>query len=97
MYAKEKYIYMYWSDMLERLIEIAKFLGTQNLSFRLSSDTLLQKVNGNFLKLIQSFAKLWPIYEKSYPKRIIFIKIMDMKEIMFITLIKTARMRHCKF
>ena len=40
MYANEKkYIHIYWSDVLGRLIEVVKFFGTQNLVFQESSDT----------------------------------------------------------
>ena len=59
---------VYLSDILEKLSEIVKFLGTQNLSFRGSSDTLCQKVNENFLKLIELFAKFDP-FMKSHIQR----------------------------
>lgn len=53
---------------LERIIEIIKFLGAQNLAFRGSSDKLYEKNNGNFLKLIELFAKFDPIIESHIHK-----------------------------
>ncbi|XP_035205005.1 zinc finger MYM-type protein 1-like [Stegodyphus dumicola] len=48
---------------LGRLIEITKFLGSQNLAFRGSSDVLYQKDNGHFFKLVELFAKFDPVME----------------------------------
>ena len=44
MNAKEKY----WSDALERLVKIVKFLASQNLAFRGSFDTSCRKDSFNF-------------------------------------------------
>lgn len=46
-----------WKDVLKRLIYITEFLGAQNLAFRGQKDTLFDRSNGNFLKLIEFISK----------------------------------------
>ena len=74
MYAKGKK-YVYCSDILERLIEIVKFLDTLKLAFRGSSGTLCQEDNEINWWII---CKAWPIYEKSYPKSVIWKKFCSL-------------------
>ncbi|XP_026475789.1 uncharacterized protein LOC113380998, partial [Ctenocephalides felis] len=60
LYEMEK---RHWRSALERIIEIIKFLASQNIAFRGSSDKLYESNNGNFLKLIELFAKFDPVIE----------------------------------
>lgn len=60
MYEIEK---KHWTSVLEVWIEIIKFLGSQNLAFQGSSDKLYERNNGNFLKLVELFAKFDPVME----------------------------------
>ncbi|KAK5648627.1 hypothetical protein RI129_003519 [Pyrocoelia pectoralis] len=50
-------------SVLQRLVEIIKFLSAQNLAFRGSSDKLYENNNGNFIKLVELFAKFDPVME----------------------------------
>jgi hypothetical protein len=47
----------HWQAVLERLVAIIQFLGQQCLAFRVSSDKLHEENNGNYLKLVELFAK----------------------------------------
>ena len=47
----------HWKNVLERLIAIINILGQQCLPLRGSTDTLFQRDNGNFLKLVELFGK----------------------------------------
>jgi hypothetical protein len=47
----------HWRDVLERLVEIIKYLGRQCLALRGSSDTINARDNGNFLKLVELLSK----------------------------------------
>lgn len=47
----------HWRDVLTRILIFVQFLGTQNLAFRGSSDTLYKEDNGNFLKLLEHISK----------------------------------------
>lgn len=46
-----------WTCILERIISVIQFLAGQNLAFRGNTQTLFEKGNGNFLKLIETIAK----------------------------------------
>lgn len=44
---------LYWQNILERLIELVRVLGEQNLALRGSGrETLFEVSNGNFLKFV---------------------------------------------
>lgn len=47
----------HWNDVLRRLLILVKFLGTQSLAFRGTSERLFEMNNGNFLKLVEAVAK----------------------------------------
>lgn len=47
----------HWKDVLKRLMVLVRFLGTQSLAFRGSSDVLYNSHNGNFLKLVEGIAE----------------------------------------
>lgn len=46
-----------WAAVLERIIEIIRFLAQQNLAFRGKSQKLYESNNGNFLKLVECISK----------------------------------------
>lgn len=47
----------HWNNVLRRLLIIVKFLGTQSIAFRGTSDRLYELDNGNFLKLVEAIAQ----------------------------------------
>lgn len=46
-----------WTEVLKRLIYAVQFLGSQNLAFRGETDSLFERNNGNFLKLVEFISK----------------------------------------
>ena len=48
----------YWSALLERIIEVAKFLAERSLAFRGSDKKIGFHNNGNYLGLFELLAKL---------------------------------------
>lgn len=46
-----------WKKVLERIIWIIEFLGSQNITFRGTTDKLYSNDNGNFLKLLEFIGK----------------------------------------
>ena len=46
-----------WRAVIERIIEMIKYLAGQCLALRGSSDVINEKNNGNFLKLVELFSK----------------------------------------
>jgi len=65
VYEREK---RHWRSVLERIIEIIKYLAKQNLALRGSSDIIFQKNNGNFLKLVELFSKFDIVMENHLAK-----------------------------
>lgn len=53
----------YWSDITLRIIELIKYLASQCLALRGTSDKLNDRNNDNFLKLIELFAKFDSVVE----------------------------------
>lgn len=53
-----------WRNVLERLFEIIKLHGSQNLALRGTSDKLYEDNNGNFLKIVELIAKFDPILKE---------------------------------
>ncbi|XP_063788649.1 zinc finger MYM-type protein 1-like [Pseudophryne corroboree] len=51
----------HWIDVITRLIEMIKYLGSQCLALIGSSDKIYQKNNGHFLKLVELFGKFDPV------------------------------------
>ncbi|CAM5083697.1 unnamed protein product [Natator depressus] len=49
--------FLYWQNVLKRLIAIVKLLATQNLALRGTSDQLYVPNNGNFLKIVELMAE----------------------------------------
>ena len=47
----------YWSALLERVIEVVKFLAEQGLAFRDSDEKTGFHNNGNYLGLLELLAK----------------------------------------
>ncbi|XP_048514983.1 zinc finger MYM-type protein 1-like [Athalia rosae] len=54
----------HWRSVLERIVSIIQFLSSQSLAFRGASEKLYEHNNGNFLKLIELFAKFDPVMAK---------------------------------
>ncbi|XP_062904949.1 zinc finger MYM-type protein 1-like [Mobula hypostoma] len=50
----------YWRTLLERIIEVVKFLAERGLSFRGSDETVGSPHNGNYLGLLELLAKFDP-------------------------------------
>lgn len=66
----------HWRAVLERLLAIVHFLASRNLAFRGSSDRLSDSHNGNFLGLVELFAKFEPVL-KEHVRRIKSAEIAD--------------------
>ncbi|XP_047139546.1 uncharacterized protein LOC101239909 [Hydra vulgaris] len=58
LFLKER---QFWRDVLERLIDIIKFLSERKLAFRGSEEVLSSTHNGNFLGLFELIAKIGPV------------------------------------
>lgn len=46
-----------WREVLKRIVLMVEFLASQNLAFRGKSDTLYDRNNGNFLKIMEFISK----------------------------------------
>lgn len=53
----------YWMNVLKRLLHKILFLSEHNMAFRGSSDKLYASNNGNYLGLIDLFAKFDPVMQ----------------------------------
>lgn len=54
----------HWRAVLERLLAIIQYLAARNLPLRGSSDRLFERQNGNFLGLVELFAKFEPVLKE---------------------------------
>ena len=50
----------YWRKVLERVVEVIKFLAERGLPFRGSNETVGSPKNGNYLGLLELLAKFDP-------------------------------------
>ena len=65
-----------WRQIFERLLGIVQFLAQHNMAFRGSSERLYEVNNGNFLGLVELFAKFDPVLA-DHVKRVISGTISD--------------------
>lgn len=54
----------YWKNVLERIVEVIKFLSSRGLAFRGENQIIGDKHNGNYLRCIELLAKFDPILQQ---------------------------------
>lgn len=54
----------YWRNILKRIVEVIKFLGTRGLAFRGQDEIIGSNHNGNFLGILEMLSKFDPILKE---------------------------------
>lgn len=56
----------HWRNVLERIFSVIQLHATQNLALRGTTDKLYQPDNGNFLKVLETWAKFDPVLKEHF-------------------------------